>query len=147
MVRVRTRTQVHLGRRGTIILCSFLGVILLLIGISLMSKTIKMTNRGITVEAQVSNIKVSRTSKTTSYTPEVKFKTLTGDTVSVSLNKYTGRSPYSVGDNVSIIYLQDDPKTIILDSFFNKYGFPVIFIVVGILCLFIGAVKIISPKH
>jgi len=148
MVRVRTRTQVHLGRKGTIMLCSFLGIILLLIGISMMSRTVKFSNRGVSVETKVSDIKVSKSSKSTSYTPHVTFDTLDGETVSVSLNvKYTNRSPYSVGDKVKIIYLQEDPKTVVIDSFFSKYAFPVIFIAAGIICLFVGVVKIISPKH
>ncbi|NLG88069.1 MAG: DUF3592 domain-containing protein [Clostridiaceae bacterium] len=147
MVTVRTTTKVHLGRRGTIILCSLLGILLLIIGISLMSRSVKFSNRGVSVEARVSDIKVSKSSKSTSYTPHVTFDTLDGETVSVSLNvRYTNRSPYSVGDKVKIIYLQEDPTTVIMDSFFSKYGLPVIFILAGIVCLFIGAVRLISPK-
>ncbi|HEY8500086.1 MAG TPA: DUF3592 domain-containing protein [Clostridia bacterium] len=147
MVRIRTRTRYNLGPKGTIILFSLFGILFLIIGISMLSKTVKMANRGISVAAQVSNVKVSKSSNSTSYTPEVTFKTLAGDTVSVTLNKSTNRPAHSVGDKVNIIYLEDDPKTIIVDSFFDKYGFPIIFIVAGIICLFIGVGRILSPKH
>ncbi|NLM28347.1 MAG: DUF3592 domain-containing protein [Clostridiaceae bacterium] len=147
MVRVTTRTKFHLGRRGTIVLCAILGIALILIGIGLLSRSAKFSNKGVSVEAKVSDIKVSKSSKSTTYTPHVTFDTLDGKTVSVSLNvKSTNRSSYSVGDKVKIIYLQEDPTTVIMDSFFNKYGFPVLFIMGGILCLFLGVKRIISPR-
>jgi NADH:ubiquinone oxidoreductase subunit 6 (subunit J) len=143
MITVRTRTKFHLGRRGTIILCAILGIVLLLAGINLLSRSIKITNNGISVEAQVTNVKTKRIGRKTSYTPEIRFTTSRGETVNVQLQKSTGSPAYSVGDKVSIIYSQDDPKKVLVDTVFNKYGFPIIFMATGIISLLIGVLKII----
>lgn len=144
MVTVKTRTKLHLGRRGTIILCSLLGIVLLLVGANLLSKTVKVTSNGISAEAQVTNIKINRICKKTNYTPEIKFTTTNGKTVNVQLEKSTGSPAYSVGDKVSIIYSQDDPKEVLVDSFFSKYGFPIVFIVAGIISLLAGVLKMFT---
>lgn len=143
MITVKTKTKFHLSRRGTIILCSLLGIMLLLVGANLFSKTVKITNSGISVEAQVTNIKTSRIGKKTNYTPEIRFTTSKGETINVQLDKTTRPPAYSVGDKVSIIYSQDDPKEVLVDSIFNKYGFPIIFIAGGIICLLVGVFKVI----
>lgn len=143
MATVRTRIKIHLGRKGTIILCSLLGIALLLAGISLLSKSIKMINDGISAEAQVINVKTNRIGRKTNYTPEIRFATSEGETVNAQLDKTTGSPAYSIGDKVSIIYSQDDPKEVLVDSIFNKYGFPIIFIAAGALSLLIGVLKAI----
>jgi hypothetical protein len=135
MITVKTKTKFHLGRRGTIILCSLLGIALLLVGINLLSKSIEIINNGISVEAQVINIKTNRIGKKISYTPEIRFITQEGETVNAQLEKSTGHPFYSVGDKVSIIYSQDDPKEVLVDSVFHKYGFPIIFIAASIISL------------
>lgn len=143
MATIRTRARIHLGRKGTILLCLLLGIALLLVGISLLSKSKRIINNGISVEAQVINVKVNRIGKNTYYTPEIRFTTLKGETANAKLDK-TSKSPaYSSGDKVGIIYSKDDPNEILVDSFFNKYGFPTIFIVVGAISLLIGLLKII----
>ena len=143
MITVKTRTKFHLGRRGTIILCFLLGIALLLAGISLLSKSIEITNNGISVEAQVTNIKTNRIGKKTNYIPEIRFTTPKGETVNVQLEKSTRPPAYSVGDKVSIIYSQDNPKEVLVDSIFNKYGFPIIFIAAGIISLLVGVLEVI----
>lgn len=124
MVRVRTRTKFHLGRRGTIVLLFLLGISLLAIGTGLLSRFVKLTNRGVSVEAQVTDIKVTRIAKTTKYIPRISFETLEGETVSIELGiNYTSPPSFSKGDKIKIIYLQDDPKTVIMDSFFDNTAF------------------------
>ncbi|MGE5614980.1 MAG: DUF3592 domain-containing protein [Bacillota bacterium] len=141
-MRIRTRTGIHLGRKGTFFLCLLLGIALLLAGIGLLSRTNRIINNGISVEAQVTNVKVSRSGKNTYYTPEIRFATSEGKTVNTTLNKTTGSPAYSVGDKVRIIYSKDNPNDILVDSFFNKYGFPVIFIMAGFIVLIVGFLQV-----
>jgi hypothetical protein len=143
MATIRTRTRVHLGRKGTILVCLLLGIVFLLIGISVLSRNNKIINNGVSVEAQVVNVNVNRMNKKTYYEPEIRFATVNGETVNAKLNETSGSSPYSVGDKVKIIYSKDNPNKIIVDSFFSKYGFPVIFITAGALLIIIGLLKVI----
>lgn len=143
MITVRTRTKFHLGRKGTIILCSFLGIVFLLVGINLLSKSIKLSSDGISVQAQVTDVKTSRIGKNTYYTPEIRFTTPDGETVKVQLDKTTRAPAYSVGNKVGIIYSQDNPQKVLVDSFFNKYGFPVIFIMAGVITLLVAVLRVI----
>jgi len=142
-MRIRTRTKIHLGRKGTVLLCFLLGIAFLLIGISVLSRSKRIINNGISVEAQVVNVKVSRMSKKTYYEPEIGFTSLNGETIHAKLGKTSGSPAYSAGDKVKIIYSKDNPNEIIVDSFFSKYGFPVIFIAAGALLLLIGLSKAI----
>jgi|LSQX01.2.fsa_nt_gb hypothetical protein len=136
-MKVKTRTKLHLGRRVTTILCFLLVIALLLAGINLLFRSIEITSNGISVEAEVINIKTKRIGQKISYTPEISFTTQRGENVRVQLAKSTNYPVYSIGDKVGIIYSQVDPKEVLVDSIFNKYGFPMIFIVVGVLCLFL----------
>ena len=59
--------------------------------------------------------------------------------IRVQSSSGSGSNPnaYKVGDKINIIYSGPDPKNFIFDKFFDKYGFPVIFIFAGALCLFL----------
>jgi len=146
MVTIRTRTKFNLGRRGSVILFLLMGILFLAMGAYSLSNTIRIINNGISVEAQVTNIKTKRSSNKTYYTPEIKFTTNKGEVVNTMLDISSSSRDYSVGDRISIIYSKDAPKDVILDTAFNKYGFPIILIGAGVISLILCALTIFRGK-
>lgn len=147
-MEIITRTKFHLGRRGSIIMFFLVGVLFLAVGIYLLSNTARMSSNGLSTQAEVVNIKATHNSKKKiEYTPEIRFTTAEGERVNTKLDKTTRPPAYSVGDEVKIIYTKDKPTDILVDSVFNRYAFPALFVILGIVSLFAGVFEVIRGRQ
>jgi len=132
-IRIQTRMNFWFG----FIFLLIMSVLFSLIGISFLSSNMDMVKNGTYAKATVIELVKHTSSKSTTYYPVIEYKTSTGELIRTQSSSGTGSNPnaYKAGDKINIIYSKSDPNKFIFDKFFNKYGFPVIFIFAGILCL------------
>ncbi|MCI5056208.1 MAG: hypothetical protein MRY83_08870 [Flavobacteriales bacterium] len=65
--------------------------------------------------------------------PMVEFKTNIGEIVKVEINQSSNRFYYGKGEDIPVIYPENDFKKAEINSIGWVYGFPLIFIVLGII--------------
>jgi Protein of unknown function (DUF3592) len=62
--------------------------------------------------------------------PEIKFTMQTGETVEYSQNGFI--FGYQPGDAVRVLYQPGEPRSAMVDTFGAKWGFPLMFLVMGL---------------
>ncbi len=134
-IRIRKRMNFWFG----FIFLLIMSVVFSLIGISFLSSNLDMVKNGTYTKATIIEMVKHISSKSTTYFPVVEYETSTGEMIRIQSSTGSGSNPnaYKPGEKVNIIYSESDPNNFIFDKFFDKYGFPVIFIFAGILCLFL----------
>lgn len=82
----------------------------------------------------------------TTYSPVVSFTTSTGQKIEAKTSISSNPPSHEIGDSVSIYYSPKDPKTIIVDSFMDKYFLPIVFGVLGLILFSIGGFGLVKAK-
>jgi hypothetical protein len=132
------------GKKNTvfaIVIMIIMGVVFLTAGIYTLSSRINLSKNGISAVGRVVKVNRHHSSKNTTYRPVVEFTTSSGEKIQVEYPNGTNPPKYSVGDRVTVRYLENNPKNFLIDSTFEVYIFPIIFISIGaliiLLCLFL----------
>lgn len=133
VIRIRTRMSFWYG----FIILLIVGAAFSLLGILFLSSNMDIIKNGTYTTATVIELVKHTSSRSTTYYPVVEYETLTGELIRTQSSSGTGSNPnaYKAGDKINIIYSVSDPGNFIYDKFLDKYGFPVIFIFAGVLCL------------
>ncbi len=72
------------------------------------------------------------------YYPKIRFKDLTGHTFQFESNTGSNPASYSMGEKVTILYLQQDPHKAKIKGFFSLWGVPLILGFIGGIFFMIG---------
>lgn len=102
------------------------------IGIGFYVSTNNVVNNGVQTEGIVIGNRVGYDSDGgTTYTPVVEFTLGSGEIFTASPNMSTSPPSYSEGDPIQIAYFPENPNSIIINTPFWTFWFPMIFITVG----------------
>lgn len=128
--------------------------ILLYIAYKQFTKIKKLLETGITTTATIIDVHKTESKSTdmdgyttisTGYTPEVEFKTETGETVTyTSPISTSNKNKWKVGDQIEVIYDPDDKKNIKINQKLQLYFIPGILGSIGALFLIISIVSLLS---
>lgn len=123
-----------------------LGVVLFLIGAVvfgwlgyyMLSGNLEMIKNGERTKATVVQMTKHTAKKSVTYRPVFQYLIHTGETLTTEYSSGSSNSKaFKVGQEVTIYYSKADPRNILIDRFFDKYGFPVIFLFAGVVSFFI----------
>lgn len=142
------------GRKADIIgviLFLVIGSVFVLIGLEALSSNINLVKSGLTAEGRVTDV-IKHYSQSTSskkkasvtYRPEIEFTTSAGEIIRIEYHTGTNPPKYKTGQKINIIYASNDPTNILIDSGFEIYFFPVIFISLGGIAVIAGLAIIIG---
>lgn len=109
------------------------GAIFLIIGLKMRANFKNFKETRIPAEATVINLISHRSSKSTTFQPELEYTTNDGKTIQVVHTTGSNPPQYKVGDKVKIYYAPDNPYSMIIDSK-SEQIFPLIFIILGGAC-------------
>lgn len=110
-------------------------IVLLGLGVwSFKNNQAKIAN-GITVKAKVMGMEEGRSFQKVYYTPILQFTTRQGEVITTKLDMSGGSSDYSTGDEIEVMYLPEDPSVVMSNNWFMKYGLPLVFFAMGIICM------------
>jgi len=123
------------------------GTLFVLIGYFFLSSNLELIKNGTITKATVIEIVEKTSSKSTAYYPMVEYLTSSGELIRIESSTGVTQNAYKAGDLINIIYNGSDPRSFIFDRFFDKYGFPVIFMLAGGLCLIINIVQIVRKVY
>lgn len=102
------------------------------LGIGFYISTNKVLKNGVQTEGIVIENRQSYDSDgDATYTPVVEFTLGNGEVYTASPNMSTSPPSYSEGDPIQIAYLPETPNSIIINTPFWTFWFPMIFIMVG----------------
>jgi len=145
------RTRVVYRNKPTsiisIVLLVLSGTLFLIIGAIVLSNRMSLAKNGIAVEATVIGLEehyskragTQNKNKTTlTYRPKIEFTTSDGQKIRLVYPNGSNPPQYSIGDKINIIYSEDNPENIVIDSKFQIYIFPIIFVVLGAVLLISG---------
>jgi hypothetical protein len=99
----------------------------------------------ITAEGTVIELRLSRSSDSTTYAPVVNFITQDGETITFVSSVSSNPPSYRVGEKADIFYLPADPYDAKLDGFFSLWGGATIVGGMGGLFFLIGSAIAILP--
>lgn len=132
------------GRRNnivvTFIVLLIVGILFTFIGNLILSGTTELVKNGIKTEATVVDLISHKSKSSYTYNPEVEYKTETGEVIRAESNSGSNPPAYAKGDKVNIYYSKSNPQNMIIDSVFDIYVFPLIFITIGIIAIIIDIV-------
>jgi hypothetical protein len=120
------------------------GLGLLVLGISLLLKNLKLSKNGIQMEAEIVEVLKKRESSTDSdgyttqtdmYYPVFKYVYKNQEYRKESSFGVSNKRKYKVGNMLNIIFMDDKPDKAKVKSFGNMWIVPVLIIVVGVLLL------------
>ena len=141
MAGMRARTGVRSFWFGFVVLL-VVGGAFSLVGASLLSSNLKVVRGGTYTRATVVDVVKHTSSRSTTYAAVIEYATPTGERIRGESPTGSNSQAYRAGDTVGVLYLQSDPHTFLLDKFSDKYGFPAIFLLAGVLCLLIDVVQV-----
>jgi hypothetical protein len=141
MVHVRTRTGVKSFWFGSLLLL-VVGGAFSLIGAWLLSSNLGLVRSGASARATVVDMVKHTSSKSTTYNVVIEYETATGERIRSESPVGSNSKAYRAGDAVEIFYSRSDPRTFVFDRFSDKYGFPSIFLLAGVLCLLVDAFQV-----
>ncbi len=76
--------------------------------------------------------------------PAVKFTTDKGQPISYTQNGW--HEGYEIGDEIKLLYLEEQPRAAKVDSFIGLWGGHILFAVMGFVFCILGAIKYKNPK-
>ena len=126
------------------VLLLVVGGVFVLLGLSLLSSNMDVIKHGTYTKGTVIEMVKHIASKSTTYTVVIEYVTSTGARIRSESPTGSNSKAYKAGDKVTIIYSESDPNKFLFDKFFDKYGFPVIFIFAGVLCLIINILQTVQ---
>jgi len=125
---------------------AFMAVIFTSVGGGFLYFTNDFVKNSVAVTGTVIDVSVSYSDNSTTYKPTISYVDAEG-------NKQTGRTflsssgyNFSRGSKVDILYDIRTPSDIRIDSWFALWGFPMIFLGVGLLLAFIAMIVALSIK-
>ena len=118
---------------------SGIGVTLLIVALLLFWHTRTFIDQAATAPGTVIDLVESRSDKSTTYRPVVRFVAESGQQIEFTSSSSTNPPSYSVGEDVTVLYLPAEPQNASLTGFFDLWGGAMI--VGGLGCVFslIGA--------
>lgn len=141
MAAIRMGMRVNNFLFGFIILL-VVGGLFVLIGYLFLTNNLDIIKNGTLTKATVIELAEHHSKKSTTYYPVVEYLTSAGELIRVESSTGCTKNAYKAGDLVNIIYNRSDPKNFIFDKFVDKYGFPLIFIFAGGMCLLINIFQV-----
>jgi hypothetical protein len=141
MVHLRARTGIKSFWFGSILLL-VVGGAFSLIGASLLSSNLDVVRSGTSAKATVVDMVKHTRSRSTTYNVVIEYATSTGERIRSESPVGSNSHAYRAGDVVDILYSKSNPRTFLFDKFSDKYGFPAIFLLAGVLCLLIDVLQV-----
>lgn len=134
MIRMRKRSNSFLLGFVLFLIAS---VLFCGIGYYMLSGNLKMIRNGVrssaTVVEMTKHTSQSSKKKSVTYRPVVEYVTDSGEIIRTEYSSgSSNRSAYRIGQQIGIYYSKDDPYNFLIDKFFDKYGFPAIFLLAGV---------------
>ena len=122
-----------------IVVCTTIGAALLMAGYLFLSNTLSFVDSAVKTKGVIIDLNEYEDSEgDTMYAPIFKFKDLKNKEYTIESN-YSSNSGFGgIGSEISILYLQKDPKSARIDSFVGLYLLPIILGGMGVVTLFIG---------
>jgi hypothetical protein len=113
------------------------------------TKNMNLIENGIQVEGKVIGLSQNNNSDgARMYYPVVQFILENGSPHTKQVAFGSNPAAYDVGANLSILYYKEDPDSAVINSSFWMYGFPGIFIGIGIILdLILIIILIVSKKN
>jgi hypothetical protein len=99
------------------------GVVLIGGSVAAMVGTYRFTQTAVAVPGVVTKLNAGGSH------PEIKFTTQTGEAVEYAQNGFI--FGYKPGDPVRVLYQPGEPRSAMVDTFGAKWGFPLMFLVMG----------------
>lgn len=107
-----------------------LGIIFFIVSLITTANRFVFLSKASASEGEVVNLIKNTSSKT--YTPEVRFYTKDGN-ARVFRSDFSSNPPaFKVGERVKVLYLEDAPDTVMIDSFFSLWLLQLVFLFFGL---------------
>lgn len=103
------------------------------IGSYMINQNMNVLRNGIKTTGKVISLEVKDAEGEDIYCPKVQFKLSNGQTYDHQLDDCSNPPGYKVGDSIPLVYVENDLKTVRINSSTRLYYFPSIFILVGAL--------------
>lgn len=120
------------------LVCIAVGVVFIVIGIKQMRKFDELRRFGIRTEARIVEIIEKRSGPDVFHYPVFEFETKQKQLIRKESDAGTSGGSYVKGQQVEVLYIEEDPKSASIYNKFLLIMFPRIFIVLGMIALILG---------